>query len=137
MKKRILSVTVVILSVAALLFLAQFSKDPDIINSRAESSENYLEEHISVVMNKMYVSDYNKAAEEIVQKCRDNDFENIRFSYDLGKPNALYGTVYLNRFSFNNGKALFSFEFVQQDVNGGYNIVDDPDRFTLKIKTNE
>ena len=76
-----------------------------------------------------------KCAEEIIKKCRENDFASTLFSYDVAKPNALYGTVYRSRFSMKGHKPLFHFRYTQTaDTLGSYNIVDDPEAITLVIE---
>ena len=61
------------------------------------SSENFQEEHVTFTLNRLIITDKEKCAEEIIKKCRENDFTSILFSYDVAKPNALYGTVYRSR----------------------------------------
>ena len=83
----------------------------------------------------LIITDKEKCAEEIIKKCRENDFASTLFSYDVAKPNALYGTVYRSRFSMKGQKPLFHFRYTQTaDTLGSYNIVDDPEAFTLVIE---
>ena len=59
------------------------------------------EEYISVIANKVWISDKEKIAEELVKKCIENNFQEIMFSYDLrGYPNGLHITVYTNKITF-------------------------------------
>lgn len=88
-----------------------------------------------VTLNRLIITDKEKCAEEIIKKCRENDFASTLFSYDVAKPNALYGTVYRSRFSMKGQKPLFHFRYTQTaDTLGSYNIVDDPEAFTLVIE---
>ena len=99
------------------------------------SSENFHEEHVTFTLNRLIITDKEKCAEEIIKKCRENDFASTLFSYDVAKPNALYGTVYRSRFSMKGQKPLFHFRYTQTaDTLGSYNIVDDPEAFTLVIE---
>ena len=105
------------------------------VGSMGTSSENFHEEHVTFTLNRLIITDKEKCAEEIIKKCRENDFASTLFSYDVAKPNALYGTVYRSRFSMKGQKPLFHFRYTQTaDTLGSYNIVDDPEAFTLVIE---
>ena len=71
---------------------------------------------MSVILNTLVVTDQQKCAEQILEKCRDNSFHSVRFSYDIQIPHALSVTVYKNQ------------------IDGSYNIVDNPQKFTLEME---
>ena len=75
-------------------------------------------------------------AEEIVKRCRENSFKSVRFSYDQAIPNALYVIVYGSNWQVKNGKALFSFSYLPGDMNGTYNIVNDSEKYILRVEHN-
>lgn len=113
----------------------QWGREIDVAGSMGTSSENFHEEHVTFTLNRLIITDKEKCAEEIIKKCRENDFASTLFSYDVAKPNALYGTVYRSRFSMKGQKPLFRFRYTQTaDTLGSYNIVDDPEAFTLVIE---
>ena len=58
-------------------------------NELAMTADNYHEERLTVVVNKLYVADQKICAEEIVKRCRENSFKSVRFSYNQSIPNAL------------------------------------------------
>ena len=62
--------------------------DMDVYGSYAMTADNYHEECLTVVVNKLYVADQKVCAEEIVKCCRENSFQSVRFSYDQPVPNA-------------------------------------------------
>ena len=133
LRKRII-ISAGLLMILVLLFVAiQNKREPEVINSRFVGAANYSEEHINIALNKLYAGDYGEIAEDLVKKCRENSFHNLKFSYDISKPNALYGTVYLSHSSFEKGDVLFSFEYIQPEIDGDYNIIDNPEHFSLKI----
>ena len=75
----------------------QFGRDMDVYGSHAMTADNYHEERLTVVVNKLYVADQKICAEEIVKRCRENSFKSVRISYDQSVPNALYVTVYASK----------------------------------------
>ena len=87
-----------------------------------------------VVVNKLYVADQKICAEEIVKRCRENSFKSVRFSYDQSIPNALYVTVYSSKRQAEKGIQMFSFSYLPEDGDGTYNIVNDSDKFMLKLE---
>ncbi|RGK46417.1 hypothetical protein DW711_10985 [Ruminococcus sp. AM27-16] len=112
----------------------QYGRDMDVYSSHVTSFDNYEEERLVAVVNKLYVADKKACAEEIVKRCRENSFKSVRFSYDQAIPNALYVTVYGSDWQAKHGNAIFSFSYLPNDVSGTYNIVDNPEEFILKLE---
>ena len=106
----------------------QFGRDMDVYGSHAMTADNYHEERLTVVVNKLYVADQKVCAEEIVKRC------SVRFSYDQSVPNALYVTVYSSKRQAEKGTQMFSFSYLPEDGDGTYNIVNDSDKFMLKLE---
>ena len=86
------------------------------------------------MVNKLYVEDQKVCAEEIVKRCRENSFKSVRFSYDQSVPNALYVTVYSSKRQAEKGTQMFSFSYLPEDSDETYNIVNDSDKFMLKLE---
>lgn len=76
---------------------------------------NFREEKISVILNKLFVTNEEAFAKEIIKKCRENSFKSIIFAHDLAKPNALYVTVYLSEDSMKSGRSIFEFSYIMED----------------------
>ena len=112
----------------------QFGRDMDVYGSYAMTADNYHEERLIVVLNKLYVADQKACAEKIVKCCRKNSFKSVRFSYDQSVPNALHVTVYASKRQAEKGKQMFSFSYLPEDGDGTYNIVNDSDKFMLKLE---
>ena len=133
-KRKIITISVLFVLGLTVSYL-QWGREIDVAGSMGTSSENFHEEHVTFTLNRLIITDKEKCAEEIIKKCRENDFASTLFSYDVAKPNALYGTVYRSRFSMKGQKPLFHFRYTQTaDTLGSYNIVDDPEAFTLVIE---
>ena len=106
----------------------------DVYGSYAMTADNYHEERLTVVVNKLYVADQKVCAEEIVKRCRENSFKSVQFIYDQSVPNVLYVTVYASKRQAEKGKQMFSFSYLPKDGDGTYNIVNDSDKFMLKLE---
>lgn len=112
----------------------QYGRDMDVYGSYAMTADNYHEERLTVVVNKLYVADQKACAEEIVKRCRENSFKSVRFSYDQSIPNALYVTVYASKRQAERGKQMFSFSYLLEDSEETYDIVNGSGKFILKIE---
>ncbi|HDF2668435.1 hypothetical protein [Blautia producta] len=113
----------------------QNGREMSVYNSRSLTAGAIKQEHLIVVVNRLYIPDKMDCAREIVRKCRENDFSNIRFSYDYGIPNELHAAIYLSEHDVKRGKPVFTLSYT---VKGGtltdYNIVDNPQEFELVIE---
>lgn len=112
----------------------QYGRDMDVCGSFGTTSNNYYEERLNVVANKLYVSDQEACAKEIIERCRKNNFKSVRFSYDQAIPNALYVNVYSSKQQIENGNPMFTFSYLSEDLSGIYNIVKNPEKFVLEIE---
>ena len=132
MKKRwfIYLIIGIIMITGGCLGYLQFGRDMDVYGSHAMTADNYHEERLTVVVNKLYVADQKACAEEIVKRCRENSFKSVRFSYDQSIP----VTVYASKRQAEKGKQMFSFSYLPEDSEETYNIVNDSDKFMLKLE---
>ena len=136
MKKRwfIYLIIGIIMITGGCLGYLQFGRDMDVYGSYAMTADNYHEERLTIVVNKLHVADQKACAEEIVKRCRENSFKSVRFSYDQSIPNELYVTVYASKRQAEKRKQMFSFSYLPEDSEGTYNIVNDSDKFMLKLE---
>ena len=132
MKKRwfIYLIIGIIMITGGCLGYLQYGRDMDVYGSYAMTADNYHEERLTVVVNKLYVADQKACAKEIVKRCRENSFKSVRFSYDQSIP----VTVYASKRQAEKGKQMFSFSYLPEDSEGTYNIVNDSDKFILKME---
>ena len=136
MKKRwLISLIIgIIMIMGGYLGYLQYGRDMDVHGSYAMTTDNYHEEHLTVLVNKLYVANQKACAEEIGKRCRENSFQSVRFNFDLSIPNALYVTVYASKRQAEKGKGMFSFSYLSEDRAETYNIVSDSDKFMLKLE---
>lgn len=104
-----------------------------IYNSSSTIMGEYHNERIEVIVNQRRILDKWDCAEQIVEKCRENSFKNVRFSYDLSKPNELDVIVCRNKKDADEGKWDFQFRYIQETGERQYNIVNDPEKFQIEI----
>lgn len=134
-KRQIISIVVAMIIVCKTLWYhySQENKEMDIYYTHATTFGNYYKENITIIANKPRIEDIQLYAEEIIEKCRNNDFKTILFSYEKSIPNELYATIYLNEKDVKKGNAVFSLSYKQERLNSEYNIVEHPEKFSLKI----
>lgn len=134
-KKKIIKQILAAALTAAILGHLQFGREMDVYNGHSSMSGGFHEERLNIVVNRLIVADKEKCAEEIIKKCRDNSFHSVRFSYDISVPNALFVAVYLSEYQVKSGNPAFTFSYVQPEKPDlAYNIVDNPERFTLILE---
>jgi hypothetical protein len=134
MKKKNLALVLITIFISVPIYL-QYWRMTEGYSSIVESSKNGYIENVSIVSNKLFITNKEKFAEQIIQDITDNTLKGIMFSYDIqGYPNGLYITVYMNNASYNSGKSSFEISYSQDRKYGfQYNIKDNPEKFTLKI----
>ena len=82
----------------------QFGRDMDVYGSYAMTADNYHEERLIVVLNKLYVADQKACAEKIV------------------------------KWQAEKGKQMFAFSYLPEDSDGTYSTIDNPEEFILEIE---
>mgnify|MGYP007128104574 CR=1 FL=1 len=114
-KRTIIIVITILLLLAGILFYLQWGRQMDVSSSSGSGSDNHYELRVSVILNTLVVTDQQKCAEQIFEKCRDNSFHSVRFSYDIQIPHALSVTVYKNQKDAESGNSAFSFSYRQEN----------------------
>lgn len=74
---------VILVGIVLLLAYLQFGRDVRVISSMLMSSDQYYEQKLTIVANKLFILDKDKFAEEMIERYIDNDFREMRFLYDL------------------------------------------------------
>lgn len=133
MKRGMIGASAVLFGIYGLIYL-QNGRTMEVYNSFSTTSGSYMEERLSVIANKLYIKDKMACAEEIVRRCRENDFHNILFSYDYAIPNELQVAVYLSEGDAKEGKEVFSFTYTSGENSEEYNIVEHPEKFEIQIE---
>ena len=87
-KRTVIIVITILLLLAGSLSYLQWGRQMDVSSSSASGSDNHYELRVSVILNTLVVTDQQKCVEQIFEKCRDNSFHSVRFSYDIQIPHA-------------------------------------------------
>ena len=122
-----------VLLVIPILGYLQWGRDVAVCSSNPKIFSNGSLEEISIIANKLYIFDHEKFAEYILQRCVENSFKEVRFSYDLnGYPSEVHISVYMNQFAWKLKKKAFEIQYISE---GAYsaNIVDYPEIFRIDI----
>ena len=134
MKKKLIAILVGSAIFAITTCYLQFGRNMDVVNSFSLNSSNYKEENISVILNKLIVTESKEnIAESIIQHVLDNDFHTIRFSFDGGYPNKLIVSVYKSKKSLESDDILFYFSYEQSGGEIGIYDISQPEHMKLNI----
>ena len=138
-RKRILNkrfrriVYLAVLLVILILGYLQWGRDVAVCSSNPKIFSNGSLEEISIIANKLYIFDQEKFAEYVLQRCADNSFREVRFSYDLsGYPSEVHITVYMNCAAWKWKKKAFEIHWISEE-NEHYNIVENPEKYRIEI----
>lgn len=122
-----------VLLVIPILGYLQWGRDVAVCSSNPNIFSNGSLEEISIIANKLYIFDREKFAKYVLQRCADNSFREVRFSYDLsGYPNEVHITVYMNRAAWKWRKKAFEIRWISEE-NEHYNIVENPEKYRIEI----
>ena len=92
-------------------------------------------EYITVVVNTKELEDYERCAQDIIERYITNSFTSVDFCFDeIGYPNELNAVVFLTEENVEEWKPIFEMSYRTDSFD--YNIKDDSERYTLKIKSN-
>lgn len=135
MRKHFVAAAVFLVLFAILIYL-QYGRNVSVVNSNLSLSGGFYEQRLTIVANKIFITDKEQFAEEIIERTIDNSFPDMMFSYDItGYPNRIEISVYTNELS----RKLFEKNFMvffESDVDYDYNIKDNPEYFRLRIEYN-
>ena len=134
--KKFLVVCLSVVIIILIIFIQ--NREVTVHDSFSETGTNQYTEEITIIANRLIIWDTEEFAEEIIQKCIENSFKEIRFSYDLrGYPTELRIHVYTNKLLWHNHVESFEIIYAQDSSNNPpYNIKDNPEKFEMKIIKN-
>ena len=122
-----------VLLVIPILGYLQWGRDVAVCSSNPNIFSNGSLEEISIIANKLYIFDREKFAKYVLQRCADNSFREVRFSYDLsGYPNEVHITVYMNRAAWKWRKKAFEIRWISEEDKHN-NIVENPEKYRIEI----
>ena len=135
MRKRFVVVAVFLVLFATLIYL-QYGRDVSVVNSNLSLSGEFYEQRLTIVANKLFITDKEQFAKEMIERTIDNSFRDMMFSYDIpGYPNRKEISVYTNELSRKLFKKNFTV-FFESDMDYNYNIKDKPEHLRLRIEYN-
>ncbi|MCH1973543.1 hypothetical protein MCI89_14445 [Muricomes sp. OA1] len=109
-RKIIIMITSVILII--LFWYLQYGRDVKICNSMILNSEDGYIQNISIVANRISISDKEDFAKEMIQRCIKNTFNEFQFSYDLnGYPEEINMSVYINEIAWKQNEKILEIEY--------------------------
>lgn len=118
MKKQCIVVSIVVCVIIIFSYL-QYGREEKVVSSRVNTSDSYYEQEFSVVANKLFIWDKEKYAKKLINKSLENEYKNVRFSYDfMGYPNEINVTVYYNVWSYQHGKSMFQVVALKENRSG-------------------
>ena len=110
------------------------------MDSFSETGTNQYTEETTIIANRLMIWDTEEFAEEMIQKCINNSFKDIRFSYDLSGYSTelrIHIYIYTNKLSCHNQVKSFEIIYAQDLTNNPpYNIKDNPKKFEMEIIKN-
>ena len=134
MKKRFIIVFVSV-SIITILAYLQFGRDGTAKNSISNVSGNYYEQNLTVIANKLFIYDKENFSEQILERCLDNSFHDILFSYDItGYPDRICISVYTNPLTYSFGIESIKIQY-ESTSNHSENVTDAQDKFKILIDT--
>lgn len=135
MRKRFAVVTIILVIFTALIYL-QYGRDIKVINSNLSLSGEFCEQRLTIVANKIFITNKEQFAEEITEQIISNSFQDMLFSYDIADyPNKIEIILYTNKLSQRLFKRNFTI-FFESDADYNYNIKDNPEYFRIRIEYN-
>ena len=132
MRKRRMHASLILM---ALCIYLQWGRGVSVRNTISSSRDGKRTEHITIVANKLYIGDKEAFAGDMIETCINNEFRDVRFSYDMGYPVEIRMDVYINEASWKRGIRCFEVLFAQpEEEQYRYNVKDDRERFVMTVK---
>ena len=132
MKKLNKWATVLVVSIGILIvnYRKYEYRNPELISTINSMNREYC----SIVIHKKIVRDKVELALVLIELCRENTFENIKFATDVrGYPSSLSLSVYLTETDFERGKQYMNIRYEMMECNQSSNIKDNIENYQLYI----
>lgn len=129
---KVIMIAVIGLLAVAILGYLQNGRDVSVCGSHWDTFGNGSTMDITIIANRLYIRDKEEFAEQMLQRCVDNSFREVMFSYDMnGYPNELNISVYMNPTMWKLKKRVFQIRY-EQDLEYQYDIRDGIDKFKVE-----
>lgn len=124
----------VILTIIAVVLAIRIKKyehkNPELVSTI--NSMNH--EYCSVIVHKKYVEDKIELALFLVELCKENAFDNIKFATDVrGYPSEVWLNVYLTEKDFKKGNKYMNVRYEMKVYKKDSNIRDNSENYQLYI----
>lgn len=103
--------------------------EPDVISSIKTNQDEIL----TVVANRDKIEDKEEFANLLIEKCKDNSFQSVKFSTDNGYATSLDISVYYWKDEIEGQDPVMVVEYNPVEWGKDYDIMHDPDKFELYI----
>lgn len=124
---------ILILIVLVVVVYLQYGRDVTIHSNVSNSFDKGTIEYVTIIANRIYILNEEEFAEKVIQRCVDNAYKEIQFSYDVnGYPVGVHITVYLNEIAFDLSRPALEINYTQE-FPYKYNIKENPEKFDLEI----
>lgn len=132
-KRKVIMIVVIGFLVIGVLGYLQYGRDVSVCGSHGHTFGNGSTMDVTIIANRLYIRDKERFAEQMLQRCVDNSFHGVRFSYDMnGYPNELSISVYMNHTMWKLKKRAFQIWY-EQDLEYQYDIKDGIDKFNVEF----
>lgn len=132
MRKRLMRASLVLM---ALCIYLQWGRGVSVRNTISSSWDGKRTEYMTIVANKLYIGDKEAYARKMIETCINNEFRDVRFSYDMGYPAEITMDIYTNETARRLGIRCCEVWYAQPEKDRyRYNVKDDRERFVMTVK---
>ena len=132
MRKRLMQASLVLM---ALCIYLQWGRGVSVRNTISSSWDGKRTEYMTIVANKLYIGDKEAFARKMIEACINNEFRDVRFSYDMGYPAEITMDIYTNETARRLGIRCCEVRYAQPEEDRyRYNVKDDRERFVMTVK---
>ena len=132
MRKRLMRASLVLM---ALCIYLQWGRGVSVRNTISSSWDGKRTEYMTIVANKLYIGDKEAFARKMIETCINNEFRDVRFSYDMGYPAEITMDIYTNETARRLGIRCCEVCYAQPEKDRyRYNVKDDRERFVMTVK---
>lgn len=94
------------------VFYINSTGEPDVLNTKISMNQQGYSLKLEINANRLWIVDKDKLKDELIEKTLENNFDNVRFSYDvLGYPDEVQITVYANELTRRLNISVFEVEY--------------------------
>lgn len=107
----------------------------DVVSSRDIVDDNRKITTLYIVADMNKFRDYTIYSKNIISHCLKNDFDNIKFSYDVeGYPSEIVSYVYSSQLNYETNHPVFKMIYtIKNNTYSSYNIKDNTNDYTYEI----